>query len=864
MESQRLRDSCNEVISQYNNYIRTHHPERMGYGVSDSSRCDVCNQVLDDEETCVCLACGCCAHKLCACVNLSCTKWMCIVCVDIARYSLNISLPASTPQSSIESALSQQVPSEPSSNHQSSLESSSNHQSSTEPSFNEQTLNEIKKIRSQIHCVLCGYSSGLLFRTVYNGVYAHPACACWIPEVTISNHVHMIHSLPQPFSIHNPLSPLQSLPYINPHTSSSIVFCRFCKRQGHCVTCPVPGCNQSYHVLCAFRNGLEAVWRSNTCMEEEGDFCLYGSRHRILCSYHSYDKNGVITPNLIAKGSWIDTQTAVWQDYAIVKWDQENDSFADMLQSFSLNRLLMEGHRSGRVEDEKQIQQGLSVLERLRVCELTDLWEVPVTLINDGGVCVSRNGVTLGLLTVLGRKNEKKNVKAQALNDGMVLYGRDMEHDRVIELTSDGNVKRKRGRPKKYTLPESNTNPPPSSQSTDTLEMPAKRKRGRPRKYSLVTTELASLSQSSSPLISQKCMSHSTVTNPSLVADVTESETTQRPLTPIASNLTPINRSQHLHQPTSEVEKSKVIRKSRKSSISIVQPKRVSILPAPKLPLAPQRTLEPIQINVTKSLLLSQFLQSKSFLQLLGPDPTSNDSFSLRGFLDHYFMGVTSESIKNCERGILLSDDQLIPASSDSGLSVEQILAKVRKSRKIEEKITLLRLLLRVSMMSVYPPHMCVSSLAQTKGTKERNILAEVHRLGGLCELLFTMSLEISNISQYLEDRDTYLEDHQMNVNRQCICLSRENFKERLLVCMQCGVGYHPSCLALELTDCPDLVLTKYFGYWSLDRGFLCPACCKGDIFEMSPTLRGYVQIRDTAVIAWQNKLRKKVYVSRR
>ena len=720
----------------------------------------------------------------------------------------------------------------------------SDQSSSLEAVFDEPTLSKIKTIRSHIYWVLCGYSSGLLFRTIYEGIYAHPACACWLPGVTLSNHVHEIQSIPPSFSFNLPLSPLHSLPYINPHSSLfSIQTCCFCKRQGYCVTCPIQGCTQSYHVICAFRNGLEVQWHSNVCMEENQDTCLFGNRHRILCSHHSYNRIGIITPNRIANGSWIDPQVAGWKDFAFVKWNEKNGPNGDV-KNVSLNCLLREGRRDGVPKKEvKQMEKELKELEKLRVCELIDVWEVPMAWVNEGGVCVRRNDISLGLVSTTGRKNEKKSVKALALKDRLILCGRDEEKHQVTG-SSDGRMQRKRSRSLKASVSQP-TNDSPSSES---LEDSRTRKRSRLRSGSLNTRESPLPPKDSHRVRSVRAMK-----------DQLESSQSHQ----VIESLHTITPHQSIR--SSELEKTKTVRKNQKTSVNQIQLKRVSILPAPKMPLASQRTLaNHLPPNISKSVLLSQFLESPSFLQLIEDESQFKNSLSLRSFLEHYFVGISSDSIHYCIQENLPSDAVLLPHSSNTGLTVNQVLERIRKSRKVEQKIGLIRAFLRVSLISVYPPHMCVSSLAQTKGTKERNSLAEVHRLGILCEILFTLSLEMANILRFSENKETYLEDQNKKVHRQCICLSRENLKERLLVCMKCGVGYHPSCLALELTDCPDLVLTKNFGYWSLDRGFLCPACCKGDIFEMSPTLRGCIQIRDTAVIAWQNKLRNKVYASRR
>ena len=147
---------------------------------------------------------------------------------------------------------------------------------------------------------------------------------------------------------------------------------------------------------------------------------------------------------------------------------------------------------------------------------------------------------------------------------------------------------------------------------------------------------------------------------------------------------------------------------------------------------------------------------------------------------------------------------------------------------------------------------------------KERSRLGEVKRLCRVCELLAQASMELANLEHFTDDRDRYLQQREQGVECQCLCLREKRSEKGLLVCMRCGVGYHLECLGLRQTDCGDLVLTQCFGYWTLDRGFVCPGCCKSDVFAMSLSMKGVAQIRDSAVIAWQNKLRKKVYVSNR
>ena len=85
------------------------------------------------------------------------------------------------------------------------------------------------------------------------------------------------------------------------------------------------------------------------------------------------------------------------------------------------------------------MEKELKELEKLRVCELIDVWEVPMAWVNEGGVCVRRNDISLGLVSTTGRKNEKKSVKALALKDRLILCGRDEEKHLLMEECR-GNV----------------------------------------------------------------------------------------------------------------------------------------------------------------------------------------------------------------------------------------------------------------------------------------------------------------------------------------------------------------------------------------------------------------------------------------
>ena len=54
------------------------------------------------------------------------------------------------------------------------------------------------------------------------------------------------------------------------------------------------------------------------------------------------------------------------------------------------------------------------------------------------------------------------------------------------------------------------------------------------------------------------------------------------------------------------------------------------------------------------------------------------------------------------------------------------------------------------------------------------------------------------------------------------------------------------------------MIQTRFWGYWTLERGFVCPRCCKGDLFEMSYSIKGIVQIRDTVIQQYQSYQNKK------
>lgn len=873
LEVQHLRDTCNDLMAQYEAYLQKKHPETMeSVNLEEGVRCDLCGRPLENSMVC-CQSCHCRAHPLCACVEEDTDSWLCIACADAFQYGAfassetaldDISKVRTKSEFSSEGPVSvtfsevvkegtevgesfidsltilkdptmwdeesdnvsegspRDVATEPSNafTQETSLQESVSlplslpvvtnmpNISNTEiSSLSADLLESIRKVRGRMHCALCGYSSGLLFRSTINGLYVHPLCAKRFPAFRLTNHTRPFCALAPPLAITHPMF---SLPYVDLHPIAFplTTICRFCKKRGLCVRCSAKSCQQAFHIVCAAANGLEITWKPNPCMAKDWNGALMAPRVRVFCAIHSYNHRGVNVPNVMPEGSWLNPQAATWSDFAVVRWLPESPETCKDASVLPIGWLLSAPDRQEANEEERR---GRAALERLRVCEVKPVWEMPPAAL-EYGVCCLKDGAAVGLMSALGLKSDRRRIQEMAEEEKLLSQPpASKEPETTVDAIPEEEVPTKRKR----------------QQAPEAVYFPK-----RPCLTELVHEELAS--------------------------EKTESARAKQRA---SSSSQPAVGDKHLQQKNEESRKTKSKADARSRKKGKQTGKRVALLPSPDLPLTSQRLPAiPSQVS-TKLKLLMQLLASDVFTELFG-GLSETSSLTARSYLDHYFIGVSSSVAEACAHGQSFSDDQLPHTQKKELLDVATLVDRIHSTRLLEGKLSLLRLLVHASLLSVYPPHLCVNTIANGREMKERSRLGEVKRLCRVCELLAQATVELSNLVLFTSDRDKYLQQREEGVELQCVCLREKREEQGLLVCMQCGVGYHLECLGLRPTDCGDLVLTQCFGYWTLDRGFVCPGCCKGDLFTMSLSMKGVAQIRDTAVIAWQNKLRKKVYVS--
>lgn len=955
LEMQHLRDTCNDLMAQYEAYLQDKHPERMeNVDMEEGIRCDFCNRPLENNMVC-CQSCHCCAHPLCACVEEDTDAWLCTACADALQYgvtsgvvfhddmstthpesgvvsegpfsvvmfsepmkvegieveeelvleSSNAIIPGEVLDGSVsvkgmgdhpssndsvtiesltdhngvhalinhatESLMNHTTESmtnhitESTTNH--TIESTTNHTTESMTNHTESTTNPpklnislptpintetclsadqldtIRKVRSHMHCALCGYSSGLLFRSAINGLYVHPLCAKRFPSLRLTNHTRPLRALAPPLPVTHPLF---SLPYVDlqPNAFPALAGCRFCKKRGWCVRCAVPGCQQAFHILCAAANGLEIAWKPNVCLAKDWDGPLMSPRVRVFCAVHSYNRRGVNVPNVMPEGSWLDPQTATWSDFAVVRWLPESPETCEEASVLPLGRLLSAGDKK---DTEKAEAKGRAALERLRVCEVRAVWEMPPAAL-EYGVCCLKEGTAVGLLSASGLKSDRRRIQEMAAEERLVPQPSGAKEAETVLETSQTDPKPSQEINEFNDITESEGSEESESRKSQSNESfsPKDSKDAQTRRKRTQTPEAVYFPK-------RACLTE--LIHEELASESSEPHRRSQRASVIAQPiLLPTPRDSR------STHKSKTDTRSRKKG---KQPgKRVALLPAPDLPLAAQRLPAVPSLVATKAKLLLQLLASDVFAELFGG--LDDHSLSPHSYLEHYFLGVPPTVAEACAHGQGFSDDQLPHIQKKELLGVAALVERIHATRSFEGKLALLRLLVHASLLSVYPPHLCVNTTSRAREMKERSRLGEVKRLCRVCELLAQASMELANLEHFTDDRDRYLQQREQGVECQCLCLREKRSEKGLLVCMRCGVGYHLECLGLRQTDCGDLVLTQCFGYWTLDRGFVCPGCCKSDVFAMSLSMKGVAQIRDSAVIAWQNKLRKKVYVSNR
>lgn len=246
---------------------------------------------------------------------------------------------------------------------------------------------------------------------------------------------------------------------------------------------------------------------------------------------------------------------------------------------------------------------------------------------------------------------------------------------------------------------------------------------------------------------------------------------------------------------------------------------------------------------------LTELISSPKFVSLFGKYPYKNMLSSdqiYHKYVHFYHRGVNRQVFERYKNGNLCLDDILMAPNQDM-VSLEQILLTLNDDCKAPNTILfVLRCLLVSTFYSIYPPHLCTKQMAQERSTFSRSLVLETNHLSSLCSILFELALEFNNLLCFYTDSKMYKERRtSADSCLQCICLCDSCDESLHLVCDSCHVGYHPKCIGLQQTGYSEIQQTKFCGYWDLRKGFLCPRCCAGEIYEMSPFEKGVVQIKE-------------------
>ncbi|CAL1263096.1 unnamed protein product [Larinioides sclopetarius] len=127
-------------------------------------------------------------------------------------------------------------------------------------------------------CVLCPNRGGAMKTTRCGQKWAHVGCAVWIPEVSFLNFVKM-----------EPIVKISQIP-----ASRWALVCSLCnEKTGACITCSEKGCRVSFHVTCAFNEGLQM--RATVKYTDSDDdlltaFCKKHSKKRFTVYSDSEDE----------------------------------------------------------------------------------------------------------------------------------------------------------------------------------------------------------------------------------------------------------------------------------------------------------------------------------------------------------------------------------------------------------------------------------------------------------------------------------------------------------------------------------------------------------------------------------------------
>lgn len=667
--------------------------------------------------------------------------------------------------------------------------------------------------------------------TPVSGVYAHVCCGVWLKECAISNHAPMGRSAFDAFF----LSPRHFPLVVNPTAvrrpsgsqGSDLSPCQFCGRTGGVVCCQRSGCERCFHVMCGYARGLELDFQVSAALRSDFRDCvLLSARHTHLCAQHAAEvmegevvsgvkpsgevsgdvkPSGEVSGDVKPSGEVTATEKTTAEEVERQLWAEEAPmdmaaaTLADLTcfpaataSEESATQTEKPAKKSAR-EKESPSDDAHPFSQLLARRAATGALEAFDDLLELPAALLAVQTPAPAVM-VHSRSHSGRRRKTPALVDGVPVLDIREFGTAACDVAGRAPVTTVRRREPKSS------------------ETPAKERAAKPAE-----------------------------------AKATEVKASETKAAPLKKRRPPKRTSPAKETPAPPAKKQLY------KSLILYCPDGVQ-----KLPPSPFDSFSPRQISRSPAVLLDAFCQSPHFTQLFSqtPLPASADDVSPRGYLAHYYCGVTTKVLKACLRGDL--DVGAVIASGDKpteGLAA--VLAWLPRCAGPVERVCVLRVLLLSALCSVYPPQVVATASARKGSMLARSATVEVRHLSQVSQLLGELAVELSNVVMCLTDPKDYARDRaRASFAPQCLCLE-EKVKDPL-VCASCGVCYHSECLGLQQTAYSDLVQTKMYGYWSLERGFVCPKCCSGDLFEMSRVVKGEVQVRDSVLMTWQAHEKKK------
>ena len=642
---------------------------------------------------------------------------------------------------------------------------------------------EIMANRNEIFCCICGYSEGAMIRTVLNGVYCHLSCVSWCEEVQLSNTKGAVdQSLFQKYyASPQNLIPICNPFYLNPKRMEGI--CSICHRQGGVVWCSYPECSHCCHVFCGYKGGWKFYSSSlPKWRDHEGCPPFLSTKREIFCSEH--------TPFALFRSS-----------NPIEAYDNNHES--SQPSSFG-DKSDLDTSPSLSICDANIALVQSNPCDSLHYCDICQAKWRDLTCLSWSLSLFKiprffRNIPLANAIIEKGRKEKKKGIKKELLSCINYLSNFDKALDSGVWKIEKRNVI------KNIILdPKSNSSSSSSSSS----------KKG---------TSIGSVKRSDVSLSS----------SPKKVKVESKEQTTQK-----GSNST----------------------KPRKALSS--QCNRCCILQEPNRCLrqhfhfCPQIETPDLSVTLKGSLQeralkarLTDLISSVKFFSLFGKYPYKDMLSSDQAFhkyIHFYHRGVNKQIYERYKKGNY-NLNGILDASNEDLVLLEQMLVDLSDNCKsLNTMIFVLRCLFVSTFYSIYPPHLCSMRMAKEKSTYSRNLVVETNHLASICGILFDLVLEFNNLLSYYKDGKKYKQLRSSPDSRlQCICLCEPCDDSLRLVCDSCHVGYHAECLGLRQTGYPEILQTKFCGYWYLKQGFLCPRCCVGEIYEMNRFEKGSVQIKE-------------------